>query len=405
MRVLHVFDHSIPLHSGYTFRSFQILREQRALGIETLHVTGIKHSAPYTPSEMVDGFLFYRTAPKGGLMSKIPFLNQWQVVTSLQKSIEAIVEQQISKSEKIDVIHAHSPVLNGLAALRVGKKYNIPVHYEIRAFWEDAAVSHGTSKEGDLRYRLTKALETYVVKKAASVTTICDGLKQDLISRGIDGDKITLIPNAVDITKFSGPSAADPQLLEKLKLNNMTVLGFIGSFYDYEGLDILLKAMHSILVRVPNACLLLVGGGPEEKNLKKLAEQKALGDRVIFTGRIPHDRVQDYYNLVDIFVYPRKKMRLTDLVTPLKPLEAMAQHKLVAASDIGGHRELIEDGKTGALFKADDPLALAKKIDELVKNKENWSQYHDAGRNYVEQVRNWKNSVSAYPSIYQRISS
>lgn len=400
MRVLHVFDHSIPLHSGYTFRSYQILRQQRALGIKTLHVTGIKHNAPYQPSEMVDGFEFYRTKDDGGFMAKLPILNQWAVVRSLQKRIEEIVKQ-----EDIDIIHAHSPVLNGLAALKVGKKYNIPVHYEIRAFWEDASVSHGTCKEGDLRYNVTKWLETYVVGKVASVTTICDGLKQDLISRGIADDKITLIPNAVDISKFTGPDKADAGLVEKLNLKDMTVLGFIGSFYDYEGLDILLKSMHSILARVPNACLLLVGGGPEDENLKILSEQKMLGDRVIFTGRVSHDKVQDYYNLVDIFVYPRKKMRLTDLVTPLKPLEAMAQHKLVAASDIGGHRELIEDGKTGVLFKADDPLALAKKIGQLVENKKEWPKYHHAGREYVEKVRNWKNSVSHYPAIYEKITS
>ena len=400
MRVLHVFDHSIPLHSGYTFRSFQILREQRKLGIETLQLTGIKHTAPYVERETVDGFEFYRTFSNSGVFSKLPMFNQWHVVRTLEKRIEEIVSK-----EKVDIIHAHSPVLNGLAALKVGKKYGIPVHYEIRAFWEDAAVSHGTSKEGDLRYNLTKMMETHVVKNAASVTTICDGLKQDLVGRGIAEEKITLIPNAVDIAKFSGPGEADKNLVEKLNIKDMTVLGFIGSFYDHEGLDILINAMPAILTYVPNACLLLVGGGTEAENLRNRADKLCLGDRVIFTGRIPHDKVQDYYNLVDIFVYPRKKMRLTDLVTPLKPLEAMAQHKLVAASDIGGHRELIEDGKTGALFEADKPTALAKKIAELVEKKDEWPKFHEAGRNYVEEVRNWKNSVANYPAIYERITS
>lgn len=399
MRILHVFDHSIPLHSGYTFRSFQILNEQRKLGIETLQLTGIKHTAPFKEKETVDGLEFYRTRSYSSILSKIPIINQWYVVKTLEKRIEEIV-----KTEKIDIIHAHSPALNGLAALRIGKKYNIPVHYEIRAFWEDASVSHGTCSEGGIRYTLSKSLETYVVKSAASVTTICDGLKQDLISRGIEPEKITLIPNAVDISKFSGPGEPNSQLVDKLHLKDMTVLGFIGSFYDYEGLDVLIGAMHSIIVRVPNACLLLVGGGPEDDSLKRQADKRLLGDRVIFTGRVPHEKVQDYYNLVDIFVYPRKKMRLTDLVTPLKPLEAMAQHKLVAASDIGGHRELIEDGKTGMLFEADNPVALARKIAELVEIKEDWPKFHAAGRHYVEQVRNWKNSVANYPAIYKRIT-
>lgn len=400
MRVLHVFDHSIPLHSGYTFRSFQILSEQRKLGIETLHVTRIKHTAPYQDKEEVEGLEFYRTKPGSPLLNKLPIVNQWNVVRTLAMRIEEIV-----KTEEVDIIHAHSPVLNGLAALKVGKKYNIPVHYEIRAFWEDASVSHGDCKEGDMRYNITKSLETHVVKNAASVTTICDGLKQDLISRGISDDKITLIPNAVDISKFSGPEEANRDLQERLNIVDMTVLGFIGSFYDYEGIDILLRSMRSILHRVPNACLLLVGGGPMDDYLKGLADKLLLGDRVIFTGRVPHNKVQDYYNLVDIFVYPRKKMRLTDLVTPLKPLEAMAQHKLVAASDIGGHRELIEDGKTGVLFEPDNPIALASKIGDLVERKDEWPTFHKAGRYYVEEVRNWKNSVSNYPAIYERITA
>ena len=399
MRILHVLDHSIPLHSGYTFRTFQILSEQRKLGYETLHVTGIKHVAPFQDSETVTGFKFYRTPVGSKILASLPVINQWYVIKTLEKRIEEIV-----KREKIDIIHAHSPVLNGVAALRVGRKLGIPVHYEIRAFWEDAAVGNGTGKEGDLKYNITKKMETDVVENVDSVTTICDGLKQDLISRGIAEEKITLIPNAVDITKFSGPQDPNDELQEKLNIKGMTVLGFIGSFYDYEGLDVLLASMKSIIARVPNACLLLVGGGPMEAVLKEQANYENLGDRVIFTGRVPHDRVQEYYNLVDIFVYPRKKMRLTDLVTPLKPLEAMAQHKLVAASDIGGHRELIEDGKTGMLFEPDNPRALAEKIGELVGRKEEWPEIHAAGRHYVENVRNWKNSVANYPAVYEKIT-
>ncbi len=400
MRILHVLDHSIPLHSGYTFRTFQILSEQRKLGYETIHVTGIKHIAPYQDQETVDGLDFYRTKVGSDFLAKMPIINQWYVVKTLEKRVE-----EIARRENPDIIHAHSPVLNGLAALRVGRKLGIPVHYEIRAFWEDAAVGNGTGTEGDIKYNLTKKMETYVVENVDSVTTICDGLKQDLITRGIPEDKVTLIPNAVDISKFSGPQEPNAELQQKLGLNGMAVLGFIGSFYDYEGLDILLNAMQGVLGRVPNACLLLVGGGPMDDMLKAQADKLNLGDRVIFTGRVPHDKVQDYYNLVDIFVYPRKKMRLTDLVTPLKPLEAMAQHKLVAASDIGGHRELIEDGKTGMLFEPDNPLALAKKIGELVERKDEWPEFHQAGRSYVDQVRNWRNSIANYPAVYEKITA
>ena len=398
MRILHVFDHSIPLHSGYTFRSYQILREQRALGFQTVHVTSIKHLNPESSEETVEDLKFFRTIEYNKLFSKLPVVSQYEVIRSLKKRL-----RQILRMEKVDAIHAHSPMLNGMAAVAVGKEFNIPVLYEIRAFWEDAAVSHGNCKEGDLRYRISKDMETKVVREADAVTVICDGLKQDLISRGIPAEKITLIPNAVDIAKFSGPSEPNSELKTKLGLDGAITLGFIGSFYDYEGLEILLESLPVILKEVPNVKLLLVGGGPEEDNLKATAKLFGIQDHVMFTGRVPHDKVQEYYNQVDIFVYPRKKMRLTDLVTPLKPLEAMAQHKLVAASDIGGHRELIEDGITGTLFKPDNSLNLARTIIDLLDKRDSWPQMIVEGRKYVEEVRNWKNSVANYSAVFDRI--
>jgi len=169
---------------------------------------------------------------------------------------------------------------------------------------EDAAVDHGTTTEGSLRYRLTKALETHVFKNADAVTTICEGLRLDIIKRGIPENKITVIPNAVDIEKFNFNAKADLSLRKELGLTDKIVLGFIGSFYAYEGIPLLLDSMPDFLQKVPNVRLLLVGGGPQEDVIKQKTQALGLTDRVIFTGRIPHDRVTDYYNQVDIFVYP-----------------------------------------------------------------------------------------------------
>ncbi|MAU42114.1 MAG: glycosyltransferase, exosortase A system-associated [Kordiimonas sp.] len=400
MKVLHVFDHSIPLHSGYTFRSLHILREQHKLGIDTLHVTGRKHLDPKGEIETVDGLDFFRTTVAPGWIEKLPAGDQISVITTLRQRIEDILLH-----EKVDIIHAHSPALNGMAAVMAAKAFGIPVLYEVRAFWEDAAVSHGTAKEGGLRYKLTRWLESYVLKKADAVTCICEGLRQDIIDRGIPAEKITVIPNAVDISKFSGPHDADPDLQTKLGLAGQKVIGFIGSFYDYEGLDILMASMPLVIQRMPDTKLLMVGGGPQEEALRAQVSTLGLNDHVIFTGRVPHTEVQLYYNLVDVFAYPRKKIRLTDLVTPLKPLEAMAQHKLVAASDIGGHNELIENGVNGVLFKADNPQSLADTLVDLLGRPESWPAFHQAGRHYVENVRNWENSVSRYPAIYEKLKS
>jgi PEP-CTERM/exosortase A-associated glycosyltransferase len=399
MRVLHVLDHSIPLHSGYTFRTRSILREQRALGWETFHVTGAKQGSGEALEETVDGLHFYRTPASNGRLARLPVLNQKDVIDGLARRLGQVIPQI-----KPDVLHAHSPSLNAIAALRAGKKFGIPVVYEVRAFWEDAAVDHGTSKENGLRYKLTRALETYALQQADAVTTICEGLRRDILARGIPADKVTVIPNAVDIDKFSTGGAADQQLKSRLGLSGSHLIGFIGSFYAYEGLDILLRAVPTLTRRLPDLRVLLVGGGPQDAQLRQLANQLRIEDKVVFTGRVPHDQVQKYYDLLDVLVYPRSSMRLTDLVTPLKPLEAMAQGRVLAASDVGGHQELIADGKTGVLFKADDAADLADKVGALLEAQQQWPQLRAAGRHYVEKERNWPVSVARYKPVYGKLT-
>ncbi len=283
------------------------------------------------------------------------------------------------------------------------RKLNIPVVYEIRAFWEDAAVDHGTNTEWGIRYRITRALESYALKRVDAVTTICEGLRNDILGRGILPDKVTVIPNAVNIENFRVGEKPDLKLTVDLGLNGKLLLGFIGSFYAYEGLNILLQALPKMLSQNPDIRILLVGGGPQEKELKALTRQLQIEDKVVFTGRVPHDQVQRYYNLIDVLVYPRLRMRLTDLVTPLKPLEAMAQGKILMASDVGGHLELIQDGETGVIFKSDNPDALATKALDLLSRYDSWPALRASARNFVETERNWKVSVARYKDVYDSL--
>ena len=398
MRILHVLDHSIPIHSGYTFRTRAILEQQRALGWETCHVTSPKHRGDGKPKEQVGSFEFYRTPPLRPWQEKLSVISPWWVMRALERRLEELIPVL-----RPDIVHAHSPALNGLAALRVARRHGLPLVYECRAFWEDAAVDHGTTVEGGPRYRLTRALETYVFRHADAVTTICEGLKSDIVARGISEAKVTVIPNAVDVDQFEYGALPNPELKRRLNLNGRTVLGFIGSFYAYEGLALLLEAMPRIVEKHQNLRLLLVGGGPQEPALKALHRRLSLEDRVIFAGRVPHDRVQEYYDLVDVFVYPRLPMRLTELVTPLKPLEAMARGRLVIASDVGGHRELIRDRETGLLFQAGSAKALADKVIEALEKRSEWPGLIASARRYVETERNWRISVVRYSDVYQSI--
>lgn len=398
LRILHVLDHSIPLHSGYTFRTLSILREQRKLGWQTFHLTSPKHSVGQGAEEEVDGWHFFRTPAASG--KHLPGFVQFALMRQLEQRL-----QQVAEQVRPDILHAHSPVLNAIPALRVGRRLGIPVVYEIRAFWEDAAVDHGTTTEGSVRYKLSRWLETRAIKRADHLFTICEGLRADLAERGVAPAKITVIPNAVDIDSFEPGGQPDLALKRKLGLEGASIVGFIGSFYAYEGLDLLLDAMPAILALRLDVRVLLVGGGPQDQALKAQAQKLGIGDKVIFTGRVAHSEVQRYYDLIDVLAYPRHSMRLTELVTPLKPLEAMAQGRLLVASDVGGHKELIQDGLTGVLFKAGDPNALAKAIVNLLASSQSWSAIRRAGRQFVEDERNWKVSVSKYANAYSRLAA
>jgi glycosyltransferase involved in cell wall biosynthesis len=223
------------------------------------------------------------------------------------------------------------------------------------------------------------------------------------VSRGIAADKVTVIANGVDPARFTVGGRKDPALSGSLGLDGACVIGYIGSFYGYEGLALLLKALPTMLQHMPAIRVLLVGGGYEKHALRRQAQEAGVNDKVIFAGRVPHDRIQDYYNLVDVFVYPRESTRVTELVTPLKPLEAMAQGRLVVASDVGGHRELIRDGVTGLLFRAGDASSLAETVLRALQGPELAAAMCVKARRFVEAERSWAASVGRYAAVYGRL--
>lgn len=367
------------------------------MGWETFHLTSPKQGVSPSDVERVDGLEFYRTQSDESAIASVPVFRE---IAQMRRVEERLLD--VARAIGPDILHAHSPVLNAIPALRAGRRLGIPVVYEVRAFWEDAAADHGTAPAWGPRYRATRALETNALRRAAAVTTICEGLRGDIVARGIPAERVTVIPNAVDLSRFPGAGAPDPALAKRLGLESGPVLGFIGSFYHYEGLALLIEALPAIVARVPGARLLLVGGGPEEERLRSQAGASPHADRIRFLGRIHHDEVDRYYDLVDAFVYPRLSARLTDFVTPLKPLEAMAQGRLVVASDVGGHRELIRNGVTGVLFRAGDPAALADAVVRLLAAPERFPEFRREGRAFVERERSWPGSVARYRGVYER---
>lgn len=389
MTILHILDHSVPIFSGYSFRSRSIMQFQQRLGLRPVVLTSPKQESPGDGIEVIEGLPYYRTGQTHG---RLQFMRELRQIVAMAKRIETI-----ARKEKACLLHAHSPLLNGLPALWAGRRLRLPVIYESRAFWEDAAVDHGTTREGSVRYRLTRALETVVFRRADRVVTICQGMRQDILGRGVAPERVAVIPNGVDAGWFS-PRARNEALARAMGVNGGPVFGFVGSFYRYEGLRFVLEAAPALRRALPNSHLLLVGSGDEEPDLRTLA--RPLQDAVVFAGRVPHQEVREFYSIIDVFLCPRRRMRLTELVTPLKPLEAMAMAKPVLASDVGGLRELVRNGESGILFPPESHAAFVQGAAQLGESAAMRARLGAAGRAAVLREREWAELVSRYRSVY-----
>ena len=333
----------------------------------------------------IEGFTFLRSGVRQG-----------QSIVGEMLETARTVDRAVREFQP-DVIHSHSPVLAGLPALRIARRHGTRFVYEVRALWEDAAVDHGSSGAKGLRYRMSRAMESYVLRRADHVTCICEGLREEIVGRGVSPDRVTVIPNAVDVERFT-PADYEADWLKEG--GRPFRVGFIGSFYRYEGLDLLIKAAALLKDDGFPISVLLVGGGPEAVELIKLTEKFGVEDVVTFTGRVDNSQVTEYYGSLDALVYPRRSSRLTEMVTPLKPLEAMANGKLVLATSIGGHRELIEDGVTGLLSAPDSVSELSKLIRVAASDPGRCLQLVANGVEFVHSKCTWQNSVAKYVAAY-----
>ncbi len=392
-KILHVLDHSVPYRDGYATRAQQIIINQKAMGFVPIVATSDRHEPEHTENvEEIDGTAYYRSK-KNSVFTNSSVLRDLITVKSLSRVLSKVVEK-----EKPDILHAHSPLLNGYAALRVARKYKLPVVYEIRALWEDAAVDQGKMIEKSPKYNMIRFLETKLAHKVDRVVVIAKQLKKEFIQRGIERKKIFVVPNGVNIDKFKIQEKKNQELMDIFNLKNKIVLGFIGSFYYFEGLEFLVQAFSKI--NNENIVLMLVGSGERLAYVQQLAQELGINDRVILPGKVDHEDIEKYYSIMDLLVYPRLSRRITELVTPLKPLEAMAMGKCILASDVGGHKELI-DGH-GIFFKKEDSEDFVQTLQRIVcDDLQSCRQIAIDARQYVSTMRIWKKHVGVYRAVYQ----
>jgi len=394
MKILHVLDLSLPDLSGYSIRAKGIVEAQKSIGLFPVCLTSFRQSAYCDDREVFNDIVYYRSG-KFNPRINLPFVRQFSEMNMLSEKVASV-----AKEENVDIIHAHSPILCGMAAVKAGRKRSLPVVYEIRAFWEDAAVSSGKCREGDLRYRTTRGLETLVCKRADKVVAICEGIRNDLLTRNISPGKIEIVPNGITLNEFAVHSKSET-LLRNHKLEGCLILGFIGSFFKFEGVDMLVHLMKEL--RNEPVKMVLVGEGETFDAVKGLIREFKLNDRIVLTGRVPHNKIQEYYSIIDVLIYPRYSQRITELTTPLKPLEAMAMEKQVIISSVEGLKELVPQG-CGVTFIAGDVLDLRDKVRGIMENPD-LREKTIKNANAFLKSRDWVQVVKKYINIYEGLFS
>ena len=408
-RVLHVVTNSLPHTSaGYTLRTHMIARAQANRGLDPHVVTRLGFPVAQGmiasgATDVVDDVMYHRLLPPTG----VPH-DPAERLDLGGRMLGELVERL-----RPTILHAATDHLNGQLALGVAERYGIPVVYEVRGFLEDSWLSRREQSDGvdaraataSDRYQLSRAVETACMLRADAVTTLAAVMASEIAERGVDPARITVVPNAVD-DDFLGALPDPVELRRSLGFApDDVVAGTITTFWAHEGLHDLLHATRLLLGRGAPVRLLLVGDGPERPGLQQLARDLGLGDRVVFTGRVPFAQVRRYHAAIDVFTVPRTADRVSRMVTPLKPIEAMASRRPVVASDVPALAELVRHGQTGVLAAPGDPASLADAVEPLLYDTGLRSRLGEAARAWVASDRTWARNADRYANVYRSLGA
>lgn len=399
MKILHVAYNYYPDPTGGAVRTRYLVQAQARLGLDPVVL-----SSPFQPPEgreqsggveVYDGIRCYRSYngadPARFMAPNKPWWERAARLACLFRFAQRI--KRVAGAEQAEVIHAHSSAFCGLAAAIAGRRLGLPVVYEVRSLIEE-----GMDGAGPLVRWAYRRLDSVACRLASHVVVICEGLRQEMTRRGVAPRKITVVANGVD-AEAHAPAPAEPAS------GSQFTLGYIGTLAHYEGLDLLIDAAALLVPKHPELRVLIVGDGPARAALEQQARRLGLSGIVRFTGCVPHDQIGSCYREIDLFVLPRRPSRLTDAVTPLKPLEIMAHGKPLLAGDCGGHRELIDDGVNGLLFPASSGPRLARRIAKLLENRDSLVRLGAQARDWVARHGSWEAQCRPVVNLYQKLAA
>lgn len=402
-RVLYVLHNSRPYATGgYATRGHGLASGLRAQGIDLLCL-----SRPGFPAD-TDPALEGTEIPALDLIDAVPYHRSETPVfrrgwNSKEYSVAAsqVLEERIREFD-VDCVLAASAYVSALPALVAARRTGRPFIYEVRGLWEVARYSAKPVMKTSPIVIAETFLETHIAKNADAILTLTGGMRDELIKRGVAPEKITLVPNSCDPSKFV-PRARDAALGRELGIpDGVPVIGYIGTFVQYEGLDDLTRACGILRRRGVDFRLLLVGSentltnnhGPIRKAIERIAAEEGITDKVILAGRVPHEQVHGLYSLIDVAPFPRKPQPVTEMVSPMKPLEALSMEKAVLVSSVQALAEMVVPNETGLVFAKGDLSSLADGLERLIRDADLRQTLGRNARDWVERNRTWERTAS-----------
>lgn len=403
-RVFYTLHNSLPYHSaGYATRTHGLLRALHRTGWDVSGVTRLGY--PYDmPGHADDGVIpavdhvddvpYQRLSTEPGIERKSP------IQAYVRRYGTAL--EELARRERPFVLHGASNHWNGLAAVSTARRLGLPSIYEVRGLWEVTRGSRDPIWAQGETYQFMSRMEADAARGATKVIAITGALRDELVRRGVDGDKIMLVPNGVDTDRFV-PRPRNEELARRLGVTGKTVIGYVGSVLDYEGLGLLVDAAAALSLERSNFVVLVVGDGNEREALEGRVARDGLDDIIRFVGRVPHEEVEDYYSIIDICPFPRLPLPVCEMVSPLKPFEALAMGKAVVASDVAALAEIVQDGVNGLLHVKGDTASLAEQLRRLLDDADLRRRLSSDGREWVVRHRRWDVLSSRITELYEEL--
>lgn len=405
-KVFYLLHNSLPYNSaGYATRTHGLLRELNSAGWDVDGVTrlGYPYDMPGKDDltdvpfrDHIDGVDYLRLLTGDQVEKKNPLYDYVQ-----RYSAELTAA---AKRERPAIVHAASNHWNGLTAVNVARRLGLPSIYEVRGLWEVTRGSRNPEWAASNMFKYIARMEADAAKGATKVFTITKALREEMIARGVDEQKITVLPNGVDTSRFT-PIPRDEQLARELGVLGKTVIGYIGSILDYEGLELLIDAAAELAAVRDDFHVLFVGDGAELGKFSERVREEGLEEVITFTGRVPHEEVERYYSLVDITPFPRLPLPVCEMVSPLKPFEAMAMGKAIVASDVAALAEIITPGENGFLHAKGDAKSLQVELHRLLDDPDLTRRIGEQARDWVVRNRDWKSIATIVADAYAGLTA